>query len=258
MRKSLTIAALLLAFSGNLNAAEFGDVTAKFVLDGSPPAPKKLDTSKEPMCTADGNMLFDESLRVNKENNGIQDVLVYLFLKPGEKAPEMHPDQKAAIAKPVEIDNIGCRFVPRTVLVITNQTLIVKNSDKFGHNTNVAVLDNQAQNPNLPAGAKIEMKFTKPEKRPVPIACNIHPWMGATLLVKDHPFMAASDENGKLTIKNVPVGERTFQLWHGKFIATAKQDGKAVKWDKGMVKLNVKPGTNDLGEIKVELKHFQN
>jgi hypothetical protein len=237
-------------------AVDYGDITATFVLDGTAPAPKKLDTSKEPMCVAGGKELYDEKLTVNKENSGVKDVVVYLFLKPGEKAPEAHPDQKKQAETPVELDNTGCRFVPRIALIMTNQQLVVKNTDKFGHNTNLALIDNPAQNPNLPAGGKVEFKFAKAEKVPIPVACNIHPWMGGYVVVKDHPFMAVSDENGKLTIKNVPTGSRTFQLWHGSFISEGKQNGKAVKWERGRVTLDVKPGTNDLGEIKIPVKHF--
>ncbi len=257
MQRSLKICLFLMLGVGSVAGDEFGDITATFILDGNAPAPKKLDTAKEQMCTEKDKMLFDETLTVNKDNKGIRDVVAYLFLKPGEAAPAMHPDQEKSREQPVELQNLGCRFVPRISLVMTNQTLVVKNPDPFGHNTNITLFENPSQNPNLPAGAKVEFKFTKAEKRPAPVACNIHPWMGGYILVKDHPFMGVTDGDGKLTIKNVPTGSRTFQLWHGSYISTAKQNGKAVKWDKGMVKIDVKPGTNDLGEIKIEPKHFQ-
>ena len=128
---------------------------------------------------------------------------------------------------------------------------------KFGHNTNLGLIDNPSQNPNLPAGAKIDFKFAKAEKLPMPVACNIHPWMQGFVLIKDHPFMAVSDANGKLTIKNVPTGSRTFQLWAGAFVTEGKQNGKAAKWERGRVTIDIKPGTNDLGEIKIPVKHFQ-
>ena len=51
---------------------------------------------------------------------------------------------------------------------------------------------------------------------PVKVACNIHPWMNAWLVVKDHPYMAVSDDNGKLEIKNLPAGEWSFQIWQEK------------------------------------------
>ena len=258
MKRFMTTAFVLMLLGTNaLRGADFGDLTATFVLDGTAPAPKKLDTSKEPMCNADGSAVLDEKLVVNKENNGIRDVVVYLFLKPNEKAPAAHPDQEKLREQDVELANMGCRFEPRIALVMTNQKLVVTNGDKFGHNTNLGLIDNPSQNPNLPAGAKIDFKFAKAEKLPMPVACNIHPWMQGFVLIKDHPFMGVSDANGKLTIKNVPTGSRTFQLWAGAFVTEGKQNGKAAKWERGRVTIDIKPGTNDLGEINIPVKHFQ-
>ena len=83
--------------------------------------------------------------------------------------------------------------------------------------------------------------------------------MTGWLVVKDNPYMAASDENGELVIENLPVGKWTFQLWQEKagYVAKAKQNGKSVSWRRGRMEVEIKPGENDLGEIKLAPSLFK-
>ena len=38
--------------------------------------------------------------------------------------------------------------------------------------------------------------------------------MGAYILTLDHPFMAVTDESGRFSIPNLPVGKHEFVVWH--------------------------------------------
>jgi hypothetical protein len=97
------------------------------------------------------------------------------------------------------------------------------------------------------------MKFATEERVPSKVACNIHPWMSGYLVVRENPYFAVSDKDGKLTIKNVPAGKWTFQFWHEKsgYIDAGKQEGKNVQWRRGRVELDIKAGGTDLGEVKL-------
>ena len=85
------------------------------------------------------------------------------------------------------------------------------------------------------------------------VACNIHPWMKAYVLIQEHPYMALSGKDGIVEIKNVPAGKHEFIFWHEKLRYLRKMkigDGSTSK--KGRLKLTVKSGdANDLGEVHI-------
>jgi hypothetical protein len=77
--------------------------------------------------------------------------------------------------------------------------------------------------------------------------------MSAWLLIRENPYMAVSDANGKLTVKNVPVGTWTFQFWQERagYVSQGTQGGKPFEWAKGRIEVEIKPGENALGEIRL-------
>ena len=152
------------------------------------------------------------------------------------------------------MDNEHCRFAPHVVLLRTTQTLVVGNTDQVGHNTKVDTVANVPINPIIPAGGELKQQFPKEERLPALVSCSIHPWMSARLVVKESPYMAVSDEDGKFTIENLPVGEWTFQVWHETCgnVQQVTIGGKATKWSRGRVEFEVEEGENDLGEIKIK------
>jgi hypothetical protein len=97
------------------------------------------------------------------------------------------------------------------------------------------------------------MNFTKAEPMPMPVNCNIHPFMQGHVLVQEHPYMAASGEDGTFEIKNIPAGKHEFQFWHegtGYMKDLSLKGGKANR--QGRVDLEIVAGeTIDLGDIKV-------
>jgi hypothetical protein len=70
--------------------------------------------------------------------------------------------------------------------------------------------------------------------------------------------MAVSDDQGRLTINNLPIGKHTFTFWHERsgFITAVKRDVKADKWNLGHLEVDIKPGRNDLGVIVCDSKQF--
>jgi hypothetical protein len=242
----------------DLQAEQWGDVSATFVFDGTPPKPSKANiTSDKPFC-GKFNVL-DESLLVNDENGGIANVIVFLYVGRGEEKPPVHESYQATANEEVLLDNCHCRFDPHVTLLRTTQTLVAGNSDAIGHNTNFTTFRNAAYNKLIPAGGQEKLQFPIEEPLPVKVACNIHPWMGGWLVVKDHPYMGVSDPNGKVVIKNLPIGELTFQVWHEKagYLREVIVNGEETEWNRGRVTLEIKPGQNDLGEIKIPASMFE-
>ncbi|MCA9121196.1 MAG: methylamine utilization protein [Planctomycetaceae bacterium] len=250
MRNALTLMmSTVLLISGGLSAAEWGDLKVTFVYDGTAPAATPINVNKDPQfCGQFG--LVDEQLVVNKENGGIANVIAYLYTR-GDK-PAVHPDYAATANAKVELDNTKCRFEPHVVLLQTTQTLVLKNTDAVGHNTNYSTFTNPPQNILIPSGGQVEQTLSQPERLPAKVACNIHPWMTSWLVVQDNPYSGVSNKDGELVIKNLPVGKWTFQFWQeaGGYVANVKQNGKATEWKRGRLEVTIKPGMNDLGKVQ--------
>jgi len=232
-----------------------------FVYDGKAPKRVPINVDKDvQFCGKFG--LKDDSLVVHPDpkNSGIKNVVVYLR-DTKKKKPAIHPSyaKKKKKAVLLTIDNKQCRFKPRITFIRTKQNMILANADAVAHNTKIDTFSNPPLNPLLPPGAKFPHVFANGEILPaVPISCGVHPWMRGYIVVRDHPYGAVSDKNGKITIKNIPVGKWTFQLWQEKsgYVTKALSKGKLKKWRRGRIKITIKPGMNDLGKLLVPASEF--
>ena len=253
VKKMCIAICLVMGTMATAQAADWGDLTGTITLDAKAKIPTQapVNVTKDVEVCGKHN-LKDEGVVVNPDNRGLADVLVYIYAAKGPK-PAVHEDYKKTAEDEVHLDNINCRYEPRVALLRTTQTLVIGNKDPVGHNTKIDTFANPAINPIIPAGSELKQKFPIAEKRPSQVGCNIHPWMNATLLVQDHPYMAVTDEDGKFTIKNLPAGKWTFQFRHpkGGYVREVTVNNKTEKWSKGRTELTIKPGINDLGDIVI-------
>lgn len=230
-------------------AAGWGTIKGKFVVDGAAPKPGPIDASKEAYCVQ--HQPIDQSIVVDESGN-LANVIV--FLRPGRNEKvAVHPDYDAGKDEPAVLDNHFCSFKPHVSLVRTGQPFVIKNSDTVGHNTNLQLRANGTTNNTIAAGAEMKRVLAKAEALPMPVDCNIHPFMHAWILVKDDPYMVASAADGGFEIKNVPAGKHEFEFWHEKpgRLKSLKFKGGALN-RQGRAQLTVADGqTLDLGEIKV-------
>jgi hypothetical protein len=252
---SLTFVLALGALSAS--AAEWGTIKGKFVYDGPPPVPQKVQVTKDiEVCAL--HHPIDESLLVSEEG-GLANVAVFIRVPRGEQLA-VHPDYAESAEEPVVLDNKHCRFEPHIGLVRTGQPLLLKNSDPVGHNTNVQFISSQSFNMLIPANGSVEQQIARAEAFPGKVACNIHPWMTGYLFVRDDPYLAISDKDGSFELKNVPAGEHEFQLWQEKvgFLAqvTIGEDPTDPA-ARGRIKVTVESEELDLGEIKVSPDQFK-
>jgi len=248
----LLMTSLVLLLTSSSVAAEWGNLTGTFVLDGKAPAPVKANVNKDVAYCGKFNVL-NESLVVNPKNGGVANLLSFLYVSPTGKKPAVHPDYAKTADDEIKLDNNKCRFEPHFTILRTTQTLVISNSDTVGHNTNITALSNLAQNILVPSGSELKMKFPLEERFAMLVACNIHPWMQGKIVVKEHPYVAVTDKDGKFTIKNIPVGTWTFQFWHERpgYVTEVTMGGKKTTWTRGRVELTIKAGENPLGEIKL-------
>jgi hypothetical protein len=77
--------------------------------------------------------------------------------------------------------------------------------------------------------------------------------MKGYVVVRDDPYVGVSDEHGAFELKNLPAEELEFTVWQEKsgWLAAGKGWSK-----KGVFKHKIKPGDNDLKEIKVSPSLF--
>lgn len=221
--------------------AGWGNLTGKFVLDGPEPGKEEIDTSKDALCTK--HPVFNEIVSVG-ENGALRNVVIYLASK---KVP-VHPDYEATANDRVRFDNLRCRFEPHVLVMRVSQTVELHNSDPASHNSNISPLGDAPFNSLISENATADYKFSKPQSLPVPVTCNIHPWMRGYILPRENPYAAASGEDGAFEIKNLPAGTWEFQVWH----EAAGYLAARPEWKKGKFKLEIEPGDNDLGEIRVD------
>jgi plastocyanin len=125
---------------------------------------------------------------------------------------------------PLTLDQKGCMYVPRVLGLRVGQTLRVTNLDPTAHNVHMRPKRNLELNKTMGKGqAALEFRFERPEW-PVPISCDIHPWMGAAVFVEEHPWFAVSDAQGDFEIRAVPPGEYVVEVLHERL---AKRAGRA-------------------------------
>ncbi len=232
--------------------SQWGDLTGRFVYDGDPPEAKPVVISQDAHACANHG-LKEEFLAVHPENRGLANVVVSIYVPRGSDSPTHHPDYAQSATAEVRLDNEHCRFEPHVQLLRTSQTLVLGNQDQVTHNTKIDTISNPQVNPVIPAGGEFRHQFSKPERYPAPVSCSIHPWMNARLVIRDSPYMAVTDRDGKFTIKNLPEGEWTFQVWHETCgnLSAVSLNGEPTEWRRGRFPFLVQAGVNDLGEIRV-------
>jgi hypothetical protein len=114
------------------------------------------------------------------------------------------------------MDQNGCRYRPRVLVVQAGQTVEIRNSDATLHHVHTykgtATLFNLAH-----------IQGTAPYKKKFPTVgdvvkfkCDVHPWMTGWVVVTDNPYFAVSGDDGSFTIKDVPAGKYTVEVWHEK------------------------------------------
>jgi plastocyanin len=247
------VAALLAVTVATPALAQTGTLRITFKYKGDAPSFDDIEPTVDKAFCGSKN-IPDERLIVNSENQGLKNVVVYVYTgRRGTDLPAM--DLKAETH---ELANKNCRFQPHVLIAKKGDTIKVTNPDEVGHNANFAFFNNPAQNLTVPVGGSIDIKLEEAEPTVIPVACNIHPWMKAQVLVLDHPFAAVSDENGVLEISGLPAGEEIiFRANHESgSMSKVILNGEEESWRGARFEVEIKPGMNDLGTVEIPADAF--
>jgi len=193
----------------------FGTIKGRLVWGGPavPPARNLVEVgqaTKDPQVCAKSQPIPARDLVVDPANKGVRYAFVYL-VRPEGANPEA---AKALVAKTprVEIDQKNCEFLPYVTAMMQEQPLLLKSSDPVNHNVRFSAFTNAAFNQILPPNGQVEVKLVA-ERRPIPLNCDIHPWMKGFIMVFDHPFFAITNEDGSFEIGGVPPGTQNLVIW---------------------------------------------
>lgn len=241
------VAAFALALLSASASAQTGSIKGKIVLGGAAPklAPvvAKGDSAVKDAAVCATSEIPNEGLVTDGTN--VANVVVYLN-SPSAKNAELEAELLKK-AKEVEIDQKNCVFKPHVSAIHSKQSLVFKSSDSVNHNVRYSAFTNPAFNQILAPNAKTAQLKLVPERRPLPLACDIHPWMKGYLMVFNHPFFVVTGADGSFEIKGIPAGSHKIVAWQESagYVTTGAAAGQAVE---------VKAGeATDLGEIKVDV-----
>ncbi len=232
------------------SAASWGDLVGRFVYAGSPPERKKLKVDKDVECCGKFD-IRDESLMVGSDG-GLANLFVYVRTRKVAVCPEL----AETAPKRVTLDNRDCIFMPHCMTIwFGKQEFYIVNSDPIAQNVAFSPLGDTPANIVLAAvkdtkkadsNTRATWKFNRAQIIPVPIACNYHPWESAFILPRDNPYATVTASDGTFRLAKLPVGKLEFQVWHERvgYLDTPE-------WPKGRFEMEIKPGVNDLGTVKI-------
>jgi plastocyanin len=202
----LLVCGFALFHSANrVNAASAGQVTGTVKLDGTAPHQRGIDMSKDPSCAAahKDKPVTTENVVVGA-NGGLANVVVYVSQGlAGNEAPS---------SQPAQIEQKGCQYFPHVVAVDAGQHMKIVNDDQALHNIHPQPTKNPAWNKSqMPGGPALDVAWTN-EEIPIPVKCNVHPWMQAYIVVVKGPY-SVSDNSGSFKLENLPHGNYTLTAW---------------------------------------------
>lgn len=190
-----------------------GTITGVIAYNGAAPAPKKIDSSADPVCAQRNPNLTTEDTVV--KDGKLANVFVYIKDGTAADGTKIGDYTFQVPSQAVTLDQQGCHYKPHVLGVQTTQTVRITNSDPTQHNIHPTPRFNEEWNQTQPNGAApIEKSFARAEVL-IPVKCNQHPWMKAYIGVLKHPFYAVSGEDGTFTLK-APPGTYTVAAWHEK------------------------------------------
>ena len=230
-----------------------GDVVLNDIPNKNKNLRERMAAHKDAKCCLDASAqeIVDQVWLINKKNKGLANVLVWLKPPEGTYFP-IHKDDRVR-KDTVTIAQPHCAFMPHMAglypvyfdghkHVKTGQKLEIKNDAPAVHNVRASgdPLVNPSFNVTMPPGQKQAFALL-PQKLPLALHCDIHPWMTGWIGVFDHPYFAVTTEAGTYAMPRVPTGvDVSFIAWHEAIGYIYGKEGKQLRMQKGFNQFNFK------------------
>jgi len=197
-------------------------ITGKVTFDGQKPVMRNIDMSAKPECSrVHPTPVKSEEVVIN-DNGTVK--YAFVWVKSGL------PDKTWQVpTSAVMLDQTGCMYKPHVIGIMAGQNIDIKNSDPANHNIHPMPAVNAEWNESQPPGAADKMQTFPRQEVMVPVKCNVHPWMRAYIGVVNHPFFAVTGDDGTYTIKGLPPGTYTIEVWQEKYGTQEQQVTVAAK-----------------------------
>lgn len=207
MRRAIWLPA---ALSLGTYATCFAQISGKVTLQGNPPEMRQIkEMAANPQCAQLHKDQVYEDTILSGDKGELANVIVFIQeQKPGDL-------KGSTLSKPARLDQKGCMYTPHVLAVQIGQPVIIGNSDPFLHNVHCMAAKNKQFNfIQINVGENKLEPFTAEET--FQIKCDVHPWMHAVVRVFDHPYFAATNDDGKFAIDTTGLkdGTYTIQAWH--------------------------------------------
>ena len=196
---------------GTAYSGPTGTISGVISYNGTPPAPKKIDTTADPVCgQKNPNLTTDDTI---VKDGKLANTFVYIKEGTVEGGKKIGDYAWATPTSEVQLDQNGCHYAPHVLGVMVNQKLKITNSDATQHNIHPTPKLNPEWNQTQANGAPpIEKAFNRAEVL-IPVKCNQHPWMKAYIGVMKTPLFSVSKDTGAYEITGVPPGTYTVVAW---------------------------------------------
>ena len=121
------------------------------------------------------------------------------------------PGAPSVPAGKVVLDQRNLDFFPHVLVVRVGTVVEFPNNDRVFHNVFSFHNGKRFDLGLYPIGTTRRVTFDHPGLSR--IFCNIHPNMGAHVMVVDSPYFTLSDEEGHFAIPAIPAGAYTYHAW---------------------------------------------
>src|SRR5689334_9623739 len=109
-----------------------GTITGVISFNGTPPAPKKIDTSADAVCSQKvPNLMTDDTV---VKDGKLANTFVYIKEGTVDGGRKLTDYTWATPTTAVQLDQNGCHYAPHVLGVQVNQKLSITNSDATQHN----------------------------------------------------------------------------------------------------------------------------
>jgi plastocyanin len=203
-----------------------GTISGTVKYQGTAPAPKKVEVTKDKeVCGLKPH--FEEDLQVSGDGGIANAVVIVKGAKGAVKPEEVKFDQK------------GCDYVPHVLAFPAGSTVDIINSDGILHNIHTYSTVNPSFNMAQPKFKKV-MKETVAKPEVIRVTCDAHGWMHGWWYSTDTPYYAVTDDKGNFSIKDVPPGNYTVEVWQEK-LGTDDQKADVKDGATATVNFSLKP-----------------
>ena len=204
------------------------DVTGTVTLIGTPRSKDETFYARSNGC-GESPVRHTENWKIGPKGE-LADVVVWIV----DPKPLSIVTHTSPPPQPIQIRQVGCRYVPHVIAVQAGVPFQIINGDSTLHNIRAKSYDGPGQPPGADIfnfgqsyqGQMDQQQFDDPGT--YTLQCDVHAWMQAWVMALKSPFFAVTNEAGQFKIPDAPAGglldgDYKVEAWHPRFAQTLEQ-----------------------------------